>query len=261
MFADDHQCRHGDALQLLAPVGPAHDRLLLAQEGVLADALGHGEDGVGDRLVFQMVGMEIDRQHEPRAKQGNRAHPADHVGYKKLRSAEQFYIQQRILSSELVQDEGEQAGQPHDDEAAHAEGAPAVSIDARQPIQGEPEPERRQDRPNGVEAYTEAGFAGVQRQRHAKDVGGQDVDGKTMPRLGQGQGVVIGVPALVYPGRRAGGPDLPALEYGPAVLTAVLARDVRGLTGFDRVLVHRFDTEWNGGVIAEARRTYPSPSA
>ncbi|SNR30974.1 SpoIIE family protein phosphatase [Blastococcus mobilis] len=37
-------------------------------------------------------------------------------------------------------------------------------------------------------------------------------------------------------------------------LTDVLARDVRALTGFDRVMVYRFDAEWNGEVIAEDRR-------
>ena len=37
-------------------------------------------------------------------------------------------------------------------------------------------------------------------------------------------------------------------------LTAVLARDVRGLTGYDRVMIYRFDPEWNGEVIAEDRR-------
>jgi light-regulated signal transduction histidine kinase (bacteriophytochrome) len=37
-------------------------------------------------------------------------------------------------------------------------------------------------------------------------------------------------------------------------LTAVLARDVRAVTGFDRVMVYRFDPEWNGEVIAEDRR-------
>ncbi|WP_081788745.1 SpoIIE family protein phosphatase [Candidatus Blastococcus massiliensis] len=37
-------------------------------------------------------------------------------------------------------------------------------------------------------------------------------------------------------------------------LGATLARDVRGLTGFDRVMVYRFDAEWNGEVIAEDRR-------
>jgi two-component system, chemotaxis family, sensor kinase Cph1 len=37
-------------------------------------------------------------------------------------------------------------------------------------------------------------------------------------------------------------------------LSAVLAREVRELTGFDRVMVYRFDTEWNGEVVSEARR-------
>ncbi|MFW3171336.1 SpoIIE family protein phosphatase [Geodermatophilus sp. CPCC 206100] len=37
-------------------------------------------------------------------------------------------------------------------------------------------------------------------------------------------------------------------------LTGVLARDVRALTGFDRVMVYRFDAEWNGEVVAEDRR-------
>ncbi|MGY1606344.1 SpoIIE family protein phosphatase [Geodermatophilus sp. SYSU D00700] len=37
-------------------------------------------------------------------------------------------------------------------------------------------------------------------------------------------------------------------------LTAVLAREVRALTGFDRVMVYRFDAEWNGEVVAEDRR-------
>src|SRR3712207_5580842 len=36
-------------------------------------------------------------------------------------------------------------------------------------------------------------------------------------------------------------------------LTASLARDVRALTGFDRVMVYRFDPEWNGEVVAEDR--------
>ncbi|TFV48150.1 SpoIIE family protein phosphatase [Blastococcus sp. TF02A_35] len=37
-------------------------------------------------------------------------------------------------------------------------------------------------------------------------------------------------------------------------LTEVLARDVRTLTGFDRVMVYRFDEAWNGEVVAEDRR-------
>ena len=34
----------------------------------------------------------------------------------------------------------------------------------------------------------------------------------------------------------------------------MLARDVRTVTGYDRVMVYRFDAEWNGEVIAEDRR-------
>jgi hypothetical protein len=37
-------------------------------------------------------------------------------------------------------------------------------------------------------------------------------------------------------------------------VTGVLAREVRALTGFDRVMVYRFDAEWNGEVVAEDRR-------
>ncbi|MDP9428396.1 MAG: GAF domain-containing protein, partial [Actinomycetota bacterium] len=42
-------------------------------------------------------------------------------------------------------------------------------------------------------------------------------------------------------------------------LTAALARDVRALTGFDRVMVYRFDPEWNGEVVAEDRRADLEP--
>ncbi|TFV86720.1 GAF domain-containing protein [Blastococcus sp. CT_GayMR20] len=42
-------------------------------------------------------------------------------------------------------------------------------------------------------------------------------------------------------------------------LTAVLARDVRSLTGFDRVMVYRFDADWNGEVVAEDRRADLEP--
>lgn len=37
-------------------------------------------------------------------------------------------------------------------------------------------------------------------------------------------------------------------------LTDQLAREVRALTGFDRVMVYRFDEDWNGEVVAEDRR-------
>ncbi|WP_018636817.1 SpoIIE family protein phosphatase [Parafrankia elaeagni] len=39
-----------------------------------------------------------------------------------------------------------------------------------------------------------------------------------------------------------------------AELYEVAAEEVRRLTGFDRVMVYRFDPEWNGEVVAEARR-------
>ena len=37
-------------------------------------------------------------------------------------------------------------------------------------------------------------------------------------------------------------------------LSQQLAREVRALTGFDRVMVYRFDAQWNGEVVAEDRR-------
>src|SRR5690606_11467059 len=37
-------------------------------------------------------------------------------------------------------------------------------------------------------------------------------------------------------------------------LTAVLATEVRRVTGFDRVMVYRFDADWNGEVVAEDAR-------
>lgn len=40
---------------------------------------------------------------------------------------------------------------------------------------------------------------------------------------------------------------------GPA-LTRTIAREVRALTGFDRVMVYRFDEQWNGTVVAEDAR-------
>lgn len=40
---------------------------------------------------------------------------------------------------------------------------------------------------------------------------------------------------------------------GLADLFTIAAREVRALTGFDRVMVYRFDREWNGEVVAEDR--------
>jgi chemotaxis family two-component system sensor kinase Cph1 len=49
---------------------------------------------------------------------------------------------------------------------------------------------------------------------------------------------------------------LQRLQAAPTLdgLTDVLAREVRALTGFDRVMVYRFDPQWNGEVVAEDRR-------
>ncbi len=49
---------------------------------------------------------------------------------------------------------------------------------------------------------------------------------------------------------------LQRLQAAPSldVLTDVLATEVRALTGFDRVMVYRFDPHWNGEVVAEDRR-------
>jgi light-regulated signal transduction histidine kinase (bacteriophytochrome) len=50
-----------------------------------------------------------------------------------------------------------------------------------------------------------------------------------------------------------------AAAAGLEQLTTTLARDVRELTGFDRVMVYRFDPEWNGEVVAEDRRADLEP--
>jgi len=39
----------------------------------------------------------------------------------------------------------------------------------------------------------------------------------------------------------------------PEMACEILAKEVRRLTGFDRVMVYRFDPDWNGEVIAEAK--------
>jgi light-regulated signal transduction histidine kinase (bacteriophytochrome) len=56
--------------------------------------------------------------------------------------------------------------------------------------------------------------------------------------------------AVQYPGTRA---FLMQLGHGQSLaeLCATVARHTRQLTGFSRVLVYRFDPEWNGKVIAE----------
>lgn len=44
-----------------------------------------------------------------------------------------------------------------------------------------------------------------------------------------------------------------------AELTGLLAREVRELSGFDRVMVYRFDEHWNGEVVAEEKRADLNP--
>nr|6BAP_A Chain A, Photoreceptor-histidine kinase BphP [Stigmatella aurantiaca DW4/3-1]6BAP_B Chain B, Photoreceptor-histidine kinase BphP [Stigmatella aurantiaca DW4/3-1]6BAP_C Chain C, Photoreceptor-histidine kinase BphP [Stigmatella aurantiaca DW4/3-1]6BAY_A Chain A, Photoreceptor-histidine kinase BphP [Stigmatella aurantiaca DW4/3-1]6BAY_B Chain B, Photoreceptor-histidine kinase BphP [Stigmatella aurantiaca DW4/3-1]6BAY_C Chain C, Photoreceptor-histidine kinase BphP [Stigmatella aurantiaca DW4/3- len=42
-------------------------------------------------------------------------------------------------------------------------------------------------------------------------------------------------------------------------LCEAVVQEVRGLTGFDRAIIYRFDAEWNGSVIAEARDARADP--
>ena len=42
-------------------------------------------------------------------------------------------------------------------------------------------------------------------------------------------------------------------------LCAIAAEEIRALTGFDRVMVYRFDADWNGEVVAEVKRTDLEP--
>ncbi len=51
------------------------------------------------------------------------------------------------------------------------------------------------------------------------------------------------------------GASIVALEKsaGPEALAELAARQVRHLTGYDRVMIYRFDEDWNGQVIAEAK--------
>ena len=54
---------------------------------------------------------------------------------------------------------------------------------------------------------------------------------------------------------------LQRLQEAPdlSALCDALAREVRQLTGFDRVMVYRFDPDWNGEVVAEQRRSDLEP--
>lgn len=70
--------------------------------------------------------------------------------------------------------------------------------------------------------------------------------------------VVVEVEELVRsegPARRAARSSLARLAQGATTerLAQLLAREIRDLTAFDRVMVYRFDEQWNGEVIAEER--------
>ncbi|HEV2565515.1 MAG TPA: ATP-binding protein [Microvirga sp.] len=64
-------------------------------------------------------------------------------------------------------------------------------------------------------------------------------------------GVVSGIDAL-YPTLRRFVEQLQGAST-VEILCHLAAQDIRRMTGFDRVLIYRFDDEWNGTVIAENR--------
>ena len=67
----------------------------------------------------------------------------------------------------------------------------------------------------------------------------EDVSGRAFLGLGQSLRVALAQMARATSARS---------------LCETAAREVRQITGFDRVLVYRFDPEWNGAVVAEDRR-------
>ncbi|WP_139982629.1 SpoIIE family protein phosphatase [Nocardioides litoris] len=74
--------------------------------------------------------------------------------------------------------------------------------------------------------------------------------------------VVLEVEGLVRSeGPAPTGNSLARLAQGTTTerLADLLAREVRALTAFDRVMVYRFDEQWNGVVVAEARAATLNP--
>lgn len=72
------------------------------------------------------------------------------------------------------------------------------------------------------------------------------------PLVGTGSAPLTYASARAAMGRLAGTDSIEAL-------TGRLAREVRQLLGFDRVMVYRFDAQWNGEVVAEERRADLNP--
>src|SRR5260370_8139447 len=62
--AEDER-RAGDAAEILAPVGSAHDRFLLTQERLFADPLRHAHDDLGELFVLMPRRMNEHRQPPP----------------------------------------------------------------------------------------------------------------------------------------------------------------------------------------------------
>ncbi|NAZ85634.1 SpoIIE family protein phosphatase, partial [Kineococcus indalonis] len=95
---------------------------------------------------------------------------------------------------------------------------------------------------------------------HARvDVPGGAVDADVVLHL-SGERLLVEVepldgaaPAVSYRATRAAIARL-AGSSGIDGLCERLAREVRAVTGFDRVMVYRFDAQWNGEVVAEDRR-------
>ncbi|AWJ86116.1 ATPase (plasmid) [Azospirillum sp. TSH58] len=80
-----------------------------------------------------------------------------------------------------------------------------------------------------------------------RDAAGNDVVILELERL---DGLETGLIDHVYPRMREALERLDALN-APADLLSCAAQEVRALTGFDRVLIYRFDADWHGTVVAE----------
>jgi two-component system, chemotaxis family, sensor kinase Cph1 len=87
------------------------------------------------------------------------------------------------------------------------------------------------------------------------DLAGRQVDVRVH---GAGSQVVVEIEELARSEgnrRRDAGQSLARLAQADSIeeLADLLAREVRVLTAFDRVMVYRFDERWNGEVVAESR--------
>ncbi|MBK3734487.1 GAF domain-containing protein [Azospirillum brasilense] len=130
-------------------------------------------------------------------------------------------------------------GQPLD-QALHPQIATAVrSFLAAGPVPSRPVPVALTDLP---------GAGRHQLLAHAvDDAAGKRVVILELERL---DGLETNLLDHVYPRMREALERLDALN-APTDLLSCAAREVRALTGFDRVLIYRFDADWHGTVVAE----------